>query len=42
MNTNDPQEPAPLFGSWRAIYMALVVELLAITVLLYGLTRWLS
>jgi len=38
----DDEQPPPLLGSWRNIYTLLVVELLAITALLYALTRWLS
>jgi hypothetical protein len=38
----DDDQPPPLLGSWRNIYTVLVVELLATTAVLYGLTRWLS
>jgi len=34
------EEPPPLLGSWRRLYMLLIVELGAITVLAYALARW--
>jgi len=36
------QEQPPLLGSWRNIYVVLVVELLATTAVLYAMTKWLS
>jgi hypothetical protein len=38
----DEDQPPPLLGSWRNIYLLLVIELLATTAVLYGLTKWLS
>ena len=36
------QEPPPVLGSWRRLYLVLVLELLLITVLSYALSRWAS
>ena len=40
----DPQgiEPPPLLGSWRKLYLLVVVELGALVLLFYALTRWAS
>jgi hypothetical protein len=38
----DEDQPPPLLGSWRNIYLVLVIELLATTAVLYGITKWLS
>jgi hypothetical protein len=42
MSSQDPEEPPPLLGSWRNLYLVLVVELLLTAALLFALTRWLS
>jgi len=36
------EEPPPILGSWRRLYMVLIAELLAITVLAYALEWWAS
>lgn len=33
-------EPPPVFGSWRRLYLVLIVELLLITAASYGLAWW--
>jgi len=40
----DPQgiEPPPLLGSWRKLYLLVVVELGALVLVFYALTRWAS
>jgi hypothetical protein len=38
----DGNEPPPILGSWRNLYLLLVLELLAITAVLFALTKWLS
>lgn len=37
-----PEEPPPLLGSWRNLYVALLVELAAIVLLLALLKGWAS
>jgi hypothetical protein len=32
----------PIFGTWRRFYTILLVYLLALILIFYGLTRWLS
>jgi hypothetical protein len=32
--------PPPLLGSWRNLYLLLVAELGALTLVFYALTRW--
>jgi hypothetical protein len=39
---SDEDEPPPVLGSWRNVYVLLVGELLAITALLYAVKLWLS
>ena len=36
------EEPPPMLGSWRRLYVLLMLELLVITVLSYALARWAS
>ena len=42
MSEPAPEEPPPLLGSWRRLYLLLVLELAVITVLSYALSRWAS
>jgi len=37
-----PEEPPPAFGSWRRLYLLLLLELALIIALSYGLARWAS
>jgi len=39
---NEKDEPPPILGSWRRLYLLLVAELLVITALSYALSRWAS
>lgn len=39
---SDEEQPPPVLGSWRNIYIVLVGELVATTALLYALRLWLS
>jgi hypothetical protein len=39
---HDPDEPPPILGSWRALYLALIVELLLISAASCLLTWWAS
>jgi hypothetical protein len=34
------EQPPPLLGSWRNVYVVVIGELLLVVVLLYALTRW--
>ncbi|HET8937729.1 MAG TPA: hypothetical protein VFN67_30000 [Polyangiales bacterium] len=36
----DLEEPPPILGSWRALYIVLVIELVVLTVAGYVLGRW--
>jgi hypothetical protein len=36
------EEPPPILGSWRRLYLLLVLELAVITALSYALSRWAS
>lgn len=36
----EPEEPPPLLGSWRQLYVLVVFELLLCVGLLYALARW--
>ena len=36
----DPDDRVPLFGTWRAIYAAVVVSALAVMALLALFSRW--
>jgi hypothetical protein len=36
----EPDEPPPVLGSWRALYLALIVELALLTLAGYLLGRW--
>ena len=38
----EQEEPPPFLGTWRNVYVLLVVELLAIAALLYAARLWLS
>jgi len=40
--SQDPDEPPPFLGSWRNVYLALVLELALLVALFYALTRWAS
>ena len=40
MNTPEPEEPPPVLGSWRALYLLLIVELALLTLAGYLLGRW--
>lgn len=35
-----PEEPPPILGSWRNLYLVLIVELVVLTVAGYVLTWW--
>jgi hypothetical protein len=35
-----PEEPPPLLGTWRNLYVVLVVELAALVAGFWILTRW--
>ncbi len=37
-----PEEPPPLLGTWRNLYVVLVVELAALVAGFWILTRWAS
>jgi len=39
---SDEDQPPPVLGTWRNIYLLLIGELLAITALLYAVRLWLS
>ncbi len=39
---DQPETPAPILGSWRALYLLLVAELVALVGLFAALTRWAS
>lgn len=41
-SAKEQEEPPPFLGTWRNVYVLLVVELLAIAALLYGARLWLS
>ena len=34
------EEPPPILGSWRALYAAVIGELVLVIALCYWLTRW--
>ena len=36
------EQPPPMLGSWRRLYLVLLIELLLITALSYALARWAS
>jgi hypothetical protein len=36
------EPPPPLFGSWRNLYLLLILELAGLSILFYALTRWAS
>jgi hypothetical protein len=38
----DPEDPPPILGSWRALYLLLLAELAALVALFTALTRWAS
>jgi hypothetical protein len=38
--TTDVEEPPPILGSWRALYLVLLVELALLTLAGYLLGRW--
>lgn len=38
--TGGADEPPPLLGSWRTLYLVLVVELIVITLASYALSWW--
>ena len=38
----DPIDGPPLFGSWRNVYLLIVVVLAVLIALFYALTRWAS
>ena len=40
--SRDEDEPPPFLGSWRNVYLALVLELALLVALFYALTRWAS
>jgi hypothetical protein len=37
-----PDEPPPFLGSWRNIYLFVLVELGVLVILFYAVTRWAS
>ncbi|MET0388513.1 MAG: hypothetical protein ABW321_21255 [Polyangiales bacterium] len=37
---SSPEAPPPVLGSWRRLYLVLVVELALITLLAWALQRW--
>jgi hypothetical protein len=37
-----PEEPPPLLGSWRNLYLLVAGELGVLVLLFYALTRWAS
>jgi hypothetical protein len=37
---NEVEEPPPILGSWRALYIVLVIELVVLTLAGYVLGRW--
>jgi hypothetical protein len=37
-----PDEPPPVLGSWRNVYVLVVAVLAVVIALLYALTRWAS
>ena len=39
---DEPADPPPVLGSWRRIYLLVVVELAVLIVLFHALTRWAS
>jgi hypothetical protein len=39
---DQPDAPPPILGSWRALYLLLVAELVALVALFAALTRWAS
>jgi hypothetical protein len=39
---HDPDEPPPILGSWRNVYVFVLVELAVTVVLFYLLVRWAS
>ena len=36
------EEPPPLLGSWRALYVVVLAELAVLVLLFYALTSWAS
>ena len=38
----DPDEPPPILGSWRNVYLFVAGELVVLVVLFWALTRWAS
>lgn len=39
---NEPDEPPPILGSWRNVYLFVAIELAVLVALFYALTRWAS
>ncbi len=35
-----PDEPPPVLGAWRNVYVLVIGELALVVLLLYALTRW--
>ena len=35
-----PDEPPPVLGAWRTVYLLVVGELALVVALLYALTQW--
>jgi hypothetical protein len=40
--TGTPDQPPPILGSWRRLYLVLAIELALTVLVLYGLARWAS
>jgi hypothetical protein len=38
----EPEDPPPLLGSWRNLYLLVVAELGVLVLLFHALTRWAS
>lgn len=38
----DPDEPPPILGSWRNVYLLLAGQLVVLVLVFWALTRWAS
>jgi hypothetical protein len=42
MSAPSPEDPPPLLGRWRNVYLLVALELAALIGLFYAITRWAS
>ena len=40
MGRDDEDGPVPLFGTWRAIYTAVIVSALTVMALIFAFSKW--